>query len=201
MNRIYACSTNPGKLREFVLAARESGVSTLIVEPLPGLNEIPPPEETGSTFAQNASLKALYYSKFTRESVLADDSGLEVRALGGAPGIHSARYAGAGATHSANNEFLLRRLEGQTDRNARFVCVIALARKGKLLYTAEGTVNGEILEAPVGTHGFGYDPLFHYPPLKRSFGELLDGEKFLVSARGHALRAILNAVSSARALH
>lgn len=185
---LYACSTNPGKIAEFELAARLSRHDGIEIQSLPDLSAIAAPEETGATFEENAVLKALYYSRFTREHVFADDSGLEVDALGGEPGVYSARYAGTGATDSANNELLLRRLHAQLNRGARFVCVLALAREGKLLLTAAGSVEGEILEAPRGAGGFGYDPLFFYPPLNQSFAELAPETKFSVSHRGHALR-------------
>lgn len=187
---LYACSSNPGKLREFALAA-EQFRSDLIIEPLPGLKNIEAPEETGATFAENAALKALYYSRFTDEMVFADDSGLVVDALGGEPGVYSARYAGPDATDEANNQLLLQRLQGLANRHARFVCVIAAAKRGALLHTSTGTAEGEILEAPRGTNGFGYDPLFFYPPLNTGFAELSPEAKFVVSHRGHAVRNLL----------
>ncbi len=188
---IYACSTNPGKLREFALAAHAAGLADITIDPLPGLNrEIPPPEENGTTFEENASAKAVYYSGFTPECVLADDSGLEVDALHGAPGIYSARYAGPAATDEDNNNLLLRDLGNESHREARFICVLALARGGRLVTTAHGVVEGDILPAPRGLGGFGYDPLFFYRPLHRSFAELTPEEKFAVSHRGKAVRAL-----------
>jgi XTP/dITP diphosphohydrolase len=189
---LYACSTNAGKLREFALAARDAGIAGLVIEPLPELRGIAPPEETGSTFEENARLKAAYYSGFTRELVFADDSGIEVDALGGAPGVYSARYAGPNATDAENNALLLRNLEGVTDRTARFVCVIALAREGRVLETVRGSVEGEILHAARGEGGFGYDPLFFYAPQGCSFAELSAEEKLAVSHRGNALRALFS---------
>ena len=185
--KIYACSSNSGKLREILLAAHGTNFE---IAPLPDLKSIMPPEETGSTFQENTSLKAIYYSRFTPEMVLADDSGLEVDALRGAPGVFSARYSGPDATDENNNSLLLRNLDGTVDRSARFVCVVALARAGEILTTARGSVEGEILRAPQGANGFGYDPLFFYPPLKHSFAELTPDEKLLVSHRGKALRAL-----------
>ncbi|MDP9172067.1 MAG: non-canonical purine NTP pyrophosphatase, partial [Acidobacteriota bacterium] len=123
--------------------------------------------------------------------VFADDSGLEVDALGGAPGVYSARFAGPDADDLANNQLLLKRLEDQTRRTARFVCVIALAEAGVIRETFRGTVEGEILHEPRGPAGFGYDPLFFYPPYNLSFGEATDERKFAVSHRGNALRALL----------
>jgi XTP/dITP diphosphohydrolase len=182
----YACSTNAGKLAEFALAAGER----VEILPLPGMERIAAPEENGETFEENAVLKAVYYSRFAEKPVFADDSGLEVEALGGAPGVYSARFAGQ-ATHAENNMFLLKRLAGQTDRRARFVTVLALAERGKLLGTSAGTVEGEILGEPRGENGFGYDPLFFYPPLGRTFAELTAEEKLAVSARGRALGGLL----------
>ena len=183
----YACSTNSGKLAEFALAA---GLDARI-RALPGIEAIRPPEESGKTFEENAVLKAVYYSQCAEEPVFADDSGLEVDALGGAPGVYSARFAGQNAAQAENNNLLLQRLKGKADRRARFVTALALAKAGALLGTSAGTVAGEILEAPRGENGFGYDPLFLYPPLGRTFAELLGAEKLEVSARGKALRALL----------
>lgn len=191
---LYACSTNAGKLREFALAAREWGAAGLTIEALPGLATIAAPEENGATFEANARLKAAYYSGFTRELVFADDSGIEVDALGGAPGVYSARYAGADATDAKNNALLLRNLAGVKQRTARFVCVIALAREGEALERFRGSVEGSILHAPRGEGGFGYDPLFYYPPRGCSFAELSAQEKFAVSHRGQAVRAMLASV-------
>lgn len=187
---LYACSSNPGKLHEFASAARAAGLPDLGIEPLPGLQGIAPPEESGATFEDNAAAKAVYYSGLTEELILADDSGLEVRALGGAPGIRSARYAGAGATDARNNALLLERLKHAADRRARFVCALAVARAGEVLKTLRGTVEGEILKTPRGDGGFGYDPLFFYPPLGRSFAELTAEQKLSVSHRGEALRRL-----------
>ncbi|MGA8027042.1 MAG: RdgB/HAM1 family non-canonical purine NTP pyrophosphatase [Bryobacteraceae bacterium] len=192
---LYACSSNRGKLNEFALAARDSNLKQIALEPLPNLKQIPPPEESGETFEKNAAIKAACYSRFTRELVFADDSGLEVDALGGAPGVRSARYAGIGATDAENNEVLLRNLENASDRSARFVCVIALAQSGGILRTCRGIVEGRILTAPAGNGGFGYDPLFFYPPCGRSFAQLSPQEKLSVSHRGKALRALFGQLS------
>lgn len=187
---VYACSSNPGKLREFALAAGQSG--GIVIEPLPGLRDIVPPEEHGSTFEENATAKALYYSQLTNGIVFADDSGFEVEALGGAPGVHSARYAGPNANDEENNRLVLERTRSAKDRRARFVCAIAVARAGKLLASLRASVEGELLAAPRGQNGFGYDPLFFFPPLNRSFAELSAEEKFAVSHRGKAIRAMLS---------
>ncbi len=187
---IYACSANRGKLRDFALAASQSHLENIALEPLPDLAHLAPPEETGATFEENASAKALYYSRFTSEAVLADDSGLEVDALEGQPGIYSARYAGPAATDEENNRLLLRDLGNSTHRDARFVCVLALAQAGRILDIERGVAEGRILTAPRGTGGFGYDPLFFFPALDCTFAELTPEEKFRVSHRGKAVRAL-----------
>jgi len=197
MKRIlYYCSSNPGKLREFSLAAQQAADLHLQIEPLPQLRHIPPPSEDGTTFEENATAKALYYSQFTTELVFADDSGLEVDALGGSPGVCSARFAGSNATDAANNDLLLRRLAGSTDRGSRFVCVLGLAQAGRSLVSFRGVVEGEILFQLRGESGFGYDPLFFYAPLNRSFGELASDQKFAVSHRGQALAALFQYLRS-----
>lgn len=188
--RIYVCSSNRGKLNDFSTAATAHGDAGIVIQPLPGVEHIAPPEEHGTTFEENACAKALYYSSFTSEPVLADDSGLEVAALQGAPGVYSARYAGSGATDAQNNDLLLKNLADMTQRDAHFVCVLSLAREGKILLTCTGTVHGTILSATRGSGGFGYDPLFFYQPLQRTFGQLSPEEKLSVSHRGRALRQL-----------
>jgi XTP/dITP diphosphohydrolase len=185
---IYCASGNPGKLREFRLAGSLLGID---IEPLPGLKSIVAPEETGATFEENARLKAVYYSQFAPGPLFADDSGLTVDALNGAPGVLSARYAGETATDEANNQLLVERLSATENRTARFVCAIALAEGGLVHQTFRGEVEGRILREPHGPGGFGYDPLFFYPPFGCSFGEVDDAKKFAVSHRGNALRKML----------
>ena len=180
---LYCATTNPGKLREFRLALQDS----LPLEPLPHLANIPPCEETGVTFEENAIQKALYYSKFCDDYLFVDDSGLELDALNGAPGVYSARYAGPHATDEANNRLLLDRTRHASNRSARFVCVVALARAGQLIRTFRGEVEGLLTPAPRGSNGFGYDPLFFYPPFGCTFGEASDEQKMSVSHRGQAL--------------
>lgn len=184
---VYCATSNKGKLREFQLAAPDFDVQQL---PRP----VAPPEEHGATFEENAALKAEYYGSFTDGYLFADDSGLEVDALGGAPGVHSARYAASPlngeATDADNNKLLLQRLQGIADRTARFVCVIALVKDGKLVRTFRGAVEGRIIDAPRGSGGFGYDPLFYYEPFGRTFGEAPIGDKMLVSHRAQALEAM-----------
>jgi XTP/dITP diphosphohydrolase len=184
--KLYCATTNPGKLREFQMALE----SSLQVESLPGLPSIPPPEETGATFEENAIQKALYYSKHCDGPLFVDDSGLSVDALGGAPGVYSARFAGPNATDEENNRLLLERMRGVSDRRARFVCVVALAESGRLLHTFRGEVEGQLTDAPEGTNGFGYDPLFFYAPFDSTFGQAPLEQKMQVSHRSRALHAM-----------
>ncbi len=192
---LYCATTNAGKLREFRAAAGHFGAA-FTVETLPALASIEPPEETGATFEDNAIEKALYYGRYTDGYVFVDDSGLEVDALGGEPGVYSARYAGSGATDARNNALLLERLGDAANRQARFVCVIALVHAGRLLATFRGAVEGSILHAPAGAGGFGYDPLFYYPPFGCSFGEAPPERKMSVSHRGQALEKMFAWLSS-----
>jgi XTP/dITP diphosphohydrolase len=198
---LYAATTSQGKLRDFRAAA---AAHALVIEALPKLKEIPAPEEDGLTFAANAALKAVYYSRFAAgERVVADDSGLEVDALDGAPGVRSARFAAdAGFTGAPgenntidvrNNRLLLQRLAGvpAARRTARYRCVLAVARDGEVLHTAEGAVEGVILEALRGQGGFGYDPLFYLPELERTMAEIDLATKNTLSHRGRALAALL----------
>ena len=145
-------------------------------------------------FEENAILKAAYYGERAPGLLFADDSGLEVEALNGAPGVFSARYAGPGATDEMNNALLIGNLRGRENRRARFVCAIALADRGKLVRTFRGVVDGKILEAPRGMEGFGYDPLFYYRAYGRSFGEISLEEKMAVSHRGKALTAMFKSL-------
>jgi XTP/dITP diphosphohydrolase len=200
-HRLYVATTSTGKLADFREAAEEYQVT---IEPVPGLRTIPAPKEDGDTFEENATLKALYYSRFAPgEMVIADDSGLEVDALQGAPGVRSARFAAdSGLVDSPdandntdvwNNMVLLQKLTGVPAevRTARYRCVLAAARDGELLEVAEGSVEGVILEAPHGTGGFGYDPLFYVPALDQTMADLDVGVKFAISHRGMAFAALL----------
>lgn len=201
--RLFVATSSQGKLRDFRTAAKAHAVDIL---PLPGLAEIAAPEETGDTFLANATLKAVYYSQFAPgELVLADDSGLEADALGGAPGVRSARYAAdAGLIDSPdvpidntdvwNNIVLLQRMAGvpADRRTARYHCVLAAARDGAIVETADGSVEGILLEAPRGVAGFGYDPLFFLPALDRTMAEIDLETKLTLSHRGRAFEALLN---------
>jgi XTP/dITP diphosphohydrolase len=180
---VYCATGNPGKLREFQLAAPDFDVRKLPVA-------VPAPEETGDTFEANAAEKAIAYGKHIEGYLFADDSGLEVDALGGDPGVRSARFAGDYATDEANNALLLERLRGVENRTARFVCVIALVKDGRLVKTFRGAVEGRILDGPRGAGGFGYDPLFYYEPFGCTFGEAPIERKMTVSHRAIALDAM-----------
>jgi XTP/dITP diphosphohydrolase len=194
--RLQCATGNAGKLREFRLAA---GLAPVEIELLPGYREIAPCVEDGRTFEENAAIKALHYGRHASGLLFADDSGLEVDALQGAPGVFSARFSlmypsVAGQPlpiDEANNRLLLEKLRAVENRGARFVCAIALAEGGQLRGIWRGAVEGSILHEPRGTGGFGYDPLFYCPQIGCTFGEAADDRKFAVSHRGKALRAML----------
>ncbi len=188
---LYCGTTNAGKLREFRLAVERFGEGRFSVEVVPGIERIPPCPEAGDTFEENATAKALYYSGWAPGPVFADDSGLAVDALNGAPGVRSARFAGSEATDEENNRLLLERMRGVRDRAARFVCVVALAERGRLLGAYRGVVEGLLTEEPRGADGFGYDPLFYYPPFGCTLAEAGLERKLEVSHRGQAMARML----------
>ena len=188
--KIYCATSNQGKLAEFRRAADKAAMDKLEILPLPDLSSITPCEETGKTIAENAVLKAVYYGSRFDGLLFAEDSGLEVEALNGEPGVYSARWGGEGTDDAINNQLLLRCLQDFADRSARFVCVIALVRSGHLLESFRGEAQGQILQEPRGAYGFGYDPLFYYPPLQRSFAELSSDEKLDASHRGRAIEVM-----------
>jgi XTP/dITP diphosphohydrolase len=203
---IFVASGNPGKLRDFSEAAKDVGsAGQFTILPLPGIESMPPAPEEEHTFEGNARSKAEYYSRLAPgQLVLADDSGLEVPALDGLPGVRSARYAlDAGVTphngetldHS-NNRLLLAQMRDipSGKRSARYRCVLALAKDGGTLLTAEGDVRGEILTAAQGNGGFGYDPLFYLPSLGKTMAEIDLQEKHGLSHRGAAFRALLQQI-------
>jgi XTP/dITP diphosphohydrolase len=205
MRRVLIATSNPGKLRDFAGAAVGHGIE---VAPVPGFSSLPAVVEDGLTFEDNARKKAEEYSRAAPgEIVLADDSGLEVDALGGAPGVHSARYA-AEEPHKAefntddeeNNARVIREIRGvpAEKRTGRFVCVIAAARDGNTLGVFHGKAEGMILDAPRGKNGFGYDPLFYFPAIQKTFAELTAEEKAGYSHRGKAFRAFLEWCDSQR---
>jgi XTP/dITP diphosphohydrolase len=198
---LFAATTSAGKLRDFRTAAQ---AFALTIEPLPGIEKISAPEEDGDTFLANAATKAIYYSRFAPgQLVVADDSGLEVDALGGAPGVRSARYAADSGLRDSpdandntdvwNNMLLLQRLADipSTLRTARYHCTLVVARDGQVCQIADGTVEGLILEAPRGTGGFGYDPLFYLPQIGKSMAEIALETKLRLSHRGRAIAALL----------
>jgi XTP/dITP diphosphohydrolase len=215
--RLCCATGNLGKLREF------QSHSPISIETLPNFQQIPPCVEDGATFEENAVIKARHYGRYASCLLFADDSGLEVDALGGAPGVHSARFSGPRSTDQANNRLLLEKLRGVANRTARFVCVIALVEGGPLSGNTRltvlpfvtqqgpcaggaqppcqglrgvfrGAVEGVILDEPRGSGGFGYDPLFYCPALGLTFGEASADRKFSLSHRGQALRAMLAAL-------
>jgi XTP/dITP diphosphohydrolase len=195
--KLFLASSNPGKLAEYrVLASATSLHIELAL--LPEFNTLHSFEENAPTFAENAAGKALYYSRRKNGLVFADDSGLVVPALGGAPGVHSARYAGPQATNAQRIEKLLGELRGKSgaERAAYFVCVTALAERGRAKAIVTDRVDGEILEAPRGQGGFGYDPVFYFPALLKTFAEIPAEEKNLLSHRGKAFRRLLAALPS-----
>jgi XTP/dITP diphosphohydrolase len=188
--RLVVATTNPDKLREIRGILRGTGV---VVQ---GLDEFPPvaePEETGATFADNARQKAIHYSTALGVTVVAEDSGLEIDGLGGEPGVQSARYGGPAAATYAQKFALVYaglRARGAMGSAARFVCALAVADGTAILYESRGTIEGRVNDEPKGGRGFGYDPIFFYPPLGRTLAELDDDEKASVSHRGQAFRQL-----------
>jgi XTP/dITP diphosphohydrolase len=204
MSRIYIATSNPGKLRELREAAQTLGVD---VDSLPGFGVLPPAIEDGATFEANARIKAEHYSRLLPQAlVLAEDSGLSVDELQGAPGVYSARYAAtlagnhpeaplhSNAEDEDNNRALIAQLERlPAGKHAgKYVCVIALARDGHMLATFRGEAPGELITTPRGQGGFGYDPLFYFPSLGKTFAELSLEEKRRHSHRGQAFRRFLD---------
>ncbi|HEY2363760.1 MAG TPA: RdgB/HAM1 family non-canonical purine NTP pyrophosphatase [Candidatus Angelobacter sp.] len=203
MHTVLIATSNSGKLRDFAGAAKAFGIE---IASLPNFSSLPLVVEDGLTFEDNARKKAESYSQHAAgEIVLADDSGLEVDALDGAPGVHSARYAAedpakaeSNTDDDANNARLIRELENipRRQRTGRFVCVIAAARAGETLAVFRGEAAGIILESPRGTNGFGYDPLFFFPQIGKTFAELTAEEKARYSHRGAAFRHFLEWISN-----
>jgi XTP/dITP diphosphohydrolase len=196
--RLFLASSNPGKLAEYRVLAQTAGPAlpgdvAIDLELLGGFASLPEFEENAPTFAENAAGKALHYSRFCGGLVFADDSGLVVPSLGGAPGVLSARYAGPGASSAERNAKLLRELQGTSgsDRAAYFVCAIALAQSGRAKAIVTARVDGEILQAPRGDRGFGYDPVFYISELSKGFAEISAAEKNEHSHRGRAFLKLL----------
>jgi XTP/dITP diphosphohydrolase len=194
MMTLVVATTNPGKLREInaILSAplasgAPSGIELVSLDRFPGVVE---PEETGETFVENARLKALYYAQATGLPSVADDSGLEIEALDNAPGVHSARWHGTDYSVKFEKIYDLLRERGVSGSAARFVCHVALADRGRLIYEVTGVVTGEIAPQPQGTNGFGYDPIFYYPPFGCTLAEIDLERKAGVSHRGRAFGAL-----------
>jgi len=191
--KLFLASSNPGKLAEFRVLAKGFPVS-LELDLLPGFDSLPAFEESARTFAENSLGKALYYSQLTNEAVIADDSGLVVPSLNGRPGVQSARYAGPNATSAERMAKLLGEMNGKSEggREAHFVCVLSVVRKNRALAVITARADGEILQSQRGSGGFGYDPIFYFPPLQKSFAELTAEEKNQYSHRGKAFRRLLS---------
>ena len=185
--KLLVATTNRGKLREIAGILRGAPVELVTLE---SYRAIPGPEETGTTFAENARLKALSYSKATGLATVADDSGLEIDALDKAPGVHSARWHGTDYQVKFRRIYELLREKGVGGSTVRFVCCVAVADRGQIIFEATGTVEGEIAAEPRGAHGFGYDPIFYYPPFGMTLAEIEQDRKATVSHRGKAFAAL-----------
>ena len=183
-SRFLIATTNPNKVREITPLLADLPIELIALSDLPPVAE---PEEDGGTFWENARIKALAYSRATGEIAIAEDSGLSIDALGGEPGVHSARFMGASTAYPVRFEEIFRRL-GSQPRNARFVTALAVARGNEILFETETAVEGRIADEARGQHGFGYDPIFWYPPFGCTTAELVDRDKAVVSHRARAFR-------------
>lgn len=189
INELVIATHNKGKLEEFKVLLAELGITVKSLDDFPAIEE---PEETGKTFAANARLKATYYARKTGCACIADDSGLEVQALEGAPGVRSARYAGEKATDEENNNLLLANMKFQVRRNCRYRAALCVAdANGKVLQEVDGMCEGMLLHEPLGEGGFGYDPLFWSTELHKGMGEATMQEKNKISHRGKAIRKLV----------
>ena len=186
--RLLIATTNPDKIREIRPLLDGLSIDLITLASWPGLAA---PEETGKTFLENARAKALYYARATSELTVAEDSGLEIDALDGAPGVHSARFGGVDTPYPEKFRMIYAALhaKGQATSAARFVCALALVRGETVLFETRGFVNGTIAPAPAGSGGFGYDPILYYPPFGQTLAEAGD-RKASVSHRGEAFRAL-----------
>jgi XTP/dITP diphosphohydrolase len=195
MRTLVVATTNRGKLKEIATLLDGAPVRLSTLADFPG---VAAPEETGRTFAENARLKALFYARHTGELTVAEDSGLEIDALDGAPGIESARFGGVDSSYPEKFALIYDALvrKKASDRTARFVCALALARNGEIMFETRGTVEGEIASEPRGTGGFGYDPIFFYPPFACTLAEA-GPRKGQVSHRGNAFRELARYLRSA----
>jgi XTP/dITP diphosphohydrolase len=187
--RLLIATTNADKLREIRLLLNSSGVSLVTLHDLLPVEE---PEETGATFDENARLKARYYARKSSLLTVAEDSGLVIDALDGEPGVRSARFLRPEASYAERFAFIFQRLAEQPDRarTARFVCALAVADNDTIIFETTGTVEGLIAAAPTGSGGFGYDPIFHYPPYGTTLASVTDEAKLAVAHRGQAFRAL-----------
>lgn len=182
--RLLLATTNANKVREITPLLGGLSIALITLADLPA---VPEPDESGATFWENARIKALAYAKATGETAVAEDSGLSIDALGGEPGVQSARFLGAGTPYPARFAEIFRRLDSQP-RDARFVTALAVARGSEILFETETAVEGRIADAAIGEHGFGYDPIFWYPPFQCTTAQLIDREKAVVSHRARAFR-------------
>jgi XTP/dITP diphosphohydrolase len=189
--RLLVATTNNGKLREIRSLLAGVAVDLVTLRDLPPIDE---PEETGETFADNARLKALYYSAHSGLPTVAEDSGLVIDGLDGEPGVRSARFLRPDASYPERFAEIFKRLAGPPEKNraARFVCTLAVVHAGQVLYEARGTVEGEIAREARGTAGFGYDPIFYYPPYQSTLAEVTEDAKLAVAHRGQAFRALVS---------
>jgi XTP/dITP diphosphohydrolase len=189
LRRLLLATTNEHKIREIRAMLAGLPIDLVGLRTWAGLE---PPEETGATFAENARLKALYYARATGLSAIAEDSGLAIDALDGAPGVESARFGGVATSYPEKFAIIYDALHraGASHAAARFVCAVALADDNAVQFETTGTVEGQIAPHPAGTGGFGYDPIFHYPPYGRTLAEVSAEEKAAVSHRGEAFRKL-----------
>jgi len=187
--KLLLATTSRGKLREQKEALQGLGLGIVSLE---DFRAVDPPDETGATFRENAQRKALYYHRATGLPAVAEDAGLEVDALGGIPGVESARFLGAETSYAVKNARLLELLHdvAEADRTARYVSAVALADEGEIVFEHEAACEGRIALEPRGEGGFGYDPIFYYPPLSKTMAELSPDEKNRVSHRGKAMAAL-----------
>jgi XTP/dITP diphosphohydrolase len=195
MRRLLVATTNLHKLREIRDLLSDVSIDLVGLEALPRIAE---PEETGATFEENARLKARYYDDQARalrldevHLTVAEDSGLEIDALDGEPGVHSARFLRPGASYPERFAEIFRRLDAHPERKptARFICAVAVVEGGRLVYETRGRIEGEITRPPRGDAGFGYDPIFYYPPYQSTLAEVTQASKLSVAHRGQAFRA------------
>jgi XTP/dITP diphosphohydrolase len=195
VTRLLVATTNPDKLREIRAILARLPVEILTLK---DVDPVPEPEETGTTFVDNARVKARYYDRCLdrvdgeRPLTVAEDSGLVIDALEGAPGVHSARFLRPDASYPERFAEIDRRLAAvpAAKRRARFICALTVVRSGEIVFETTGTVEGEVAESAKGAGGFGYDPIFYYPPYGRTLGEVTDDEKRRVAHRGEAFRRL-----------